>query len=266
MQALSENPAKSKGFLGSRGGFAWPTVQGASRTCGRLIDHRTRGSTMLHARSQGSPLRPRRARSVRSSQQAQPWQGRPRPGLSTTRRSRTPTPTPPRPCRQIQVNGLLGTFLAWKGQADNKVQYKYRLNGTWHATRVIPGAYTNTSPSAALFATKLGQQAVFVAWKSIGKTGGLQRHQVLRRRRRQQQQHQLDHATCAAGRACTPRLLPRRPCSSRPMPRTLGSSSPTAVPTPRADRDRHRDRDLLAAVQLGHQEGEVRLGQRHDDR
>jgi len=74
---------------------------------------------------------------------------------------------------QIQVNGQLGTFLAWKGQADNKVQYKYRLNGTWHATKVIPGAYTNTSPSAALFATKLGKQAVLVAWKSIGKTGGL---------------------------------------------------------------------------------------------
>ena len=74
---------------------------------------------------------------------------------------------------QIQVNGRLGTFLAWKGQADNKVQYKYRLDGTWHATKVIPGAYTNTSPSAALFATKLGKQAVLVAWKSIGKTGGL---------------------------------------------------------------------------------------------
>jgi hypothetical protein len=74
---------------------------------------------------------------------------------------------------QIQVNGQIGTFLAWKGQADDKVQYKYRLNGTWHATKVIPGAFTNTSPSAALFATKLGKQAVLVAWKSIGKTGGL---------------------------------------------------------------------------------------------
>jgi hypothetical protein len=74
---------------------------------------------------------------------------------------------------QIQVNGRLGTFLAWKGQFDNKVQYKYRLNGTWHATKVIPGAFTNTSPSAALFATKLGKQAVLVAWKSIGKNGGL---------------------------------------------------------------------------------------------
>ena len=74
---------------------------------------------------------------------------------------------------QIQVNGRLGTFLAWKGQFDNKVQYKYRLNGTWHATKVIPGASTNTSPSAALFATKLGKQAVLVAWKTIGKNGGL---------------------------------------------------------------------------------------------
>src|SRR5215469_6005781 len=73
---------------------------------------------------------------------------------------------------QIQVNGRIGTFLAWKGEFDNKVKYKYRLNGTWHATRVIPGAFTNTSPSAALFATKLGKQAVLVAWKSIG-GGGL---------------------------------------------------------------------------------------------
>jgi hypothetical protein len=73
---------------------------------------------------------------------------------------------------QIQVRGELGTFIAWKGQFDNKVQYKYRLNGTWHGTKVIPGADTNTSPSAALFATKLGKQAVLVAWKSIG-GGGL---------------------------------------------------------------------------------------------
>jgi hypothetical protein len=73
---------------------------------------------------------------------------------------------------QIQVNGRIGTFLAWKGEFDNKVKYKYRLNGTWHATKVIPRAFTNTSPSAALFATKLGKQAVLVAWKSIG-GGGL---------------------------------------------------------------------------------------------
>lgn len=74
---------------------------------------------------------------------------------------------------QIQVNGRLGTFLAWKGEFDNKVHYKYRLNGKWHASKIIPNAFTNTSPSAALFATKLGKQAVLVAWKSIGKNGGL---------------------------------------------------------------------------------------------
>jgi hypothetical protein len=73
---------------------------------------------------------------------------------------------------EIQVRNELGTFLAWKGQFDNKVKYKYRLNGTWHATKVIPGAFTNTSPSAALFATKLGKQAVLVAWKALG-NGGL---------------------------------------------------------------------------------------------
>jgi hypothetical protein len=73
---------------------------------------------------------------------------------------------------EIQVQGQVGTFLAWKGQYDNKVKYKYRLNGKWYATSVIPGAFTNTSPSAALFATKLGKQAVLVAWKALG-SGGL---------------------------------------------------------------------------------------------
>jgi len=72
----------------------------------------------------------------------------------------------------IDVNGLQGTFLAWKGQFDNKVKYKIRINGKWHATKVIPGAATNTSPSAALFATNKGREAVFVAWKTIG-GGGL---------------------------------------------------------------------------------------------
>lgn len=72
----------------------------------------------------------------------------------------------------IDVNGLQGTFLAWKGQFDNKVKYKIRINGKWHGTKVIPGANTNTSPSAALFATNKGREAVFVAWKSIG-GGGL---------------------------------------------------------------------------------------------
>jgi hypothetical protein len=73
---------------------------------------------------------------------------------------------------EIQVNGRLGTFLAWKGQFDNKVQYKFKLNGHWYATKFIPGADTNTSPSAALYTTKLGKEAVLVAWKGLG-NGGL---------------------------------------------------------------------------------------------
>lgn len=72
---------------------------------------------------------------------------------------------------EIQVAGQVGTFLAWKGEVDNRVQYKFRLNGKWHATRVIPGAYTNTSPSAALFATNKGKEAVLVAWKTIANPG-----------------------------------------------------------------------------------------------
>src|ERR1700722_1705206 len=71
----------------------------------------------------------------------------------------------------IDVNGLQGTFLAWKGQFDNKVKYKIRINGKWNATKVIPGAATNTSPSAALFATNKGKEAVFVAWKTISHVG-----------------------------------------------------------------------------------------------
>jgi hypothetical protein len=73
---------------------------------------------------------------------------------------------------EIQVNGQLGTFLAWKGQFDNKVQYKFKLNGHWYGTKVIPGAFTNTSPSAALYTTKMGKEAVLVAWKGLG-NGGL---------------------------------------------------------------------------------------------
>ena len=71
----------------------------------------------------------------------------------------------------IDVSGLQGTFLAWKGQYDNKVQYKIKINGKWHATKAIKGAFTNTSPTAALFATNKGKEAVFVAWKTIAHTG-----------------------------------------------------------------------------------------------
>jgi hypothetical protein len=72
----------------------------------------------------------------------------------------------------IDVNGLQGTFLAWKGQFNNQVKYKIKINDHWHATGAIAGAATNTSPTAALFATNKGREAVFVAWKSIG-GGGL---------------------------------------------------------------------------------------------
>src|ERR1700722_14744664 len=67
----------------------------------------------------------------------------------------------------IDVNGLQGTFLAWKGQFDNKVQYKIKVNGKWHATKAIPGADTNTSPSA----TTKGREAVLGAWKTIAHPG-----------------------------------------------------------------------------------------------
>ncbi len=164
---------------------------------------------------------------------------------------------------QIQVNGRLGTFLAWKGQVDNKVQYKYRLNGTWHATKVIPGAYTNTSPSAALFATKLGKQAVLVAWKSIGKTGGLSAIKYSDGVVANNGSIKLDQAARYARRQVlrdlgfAGRVVPgqrHQPACHRRLPRSL---------RPRADRDRHRDRHCRAQLQLGHQEGQVSLGQRH---
>src|ERR1700739_5085937 len=50
---------------------------------------------------------------------------------------------------QIQVNGQLGTFLAWKGQANDKVQYKYRLNGTCDANQGIPRGLPKTLPRGA---------------------------------------------------------------------------------------------------------------------
>jgi hypothetical protein len=110
---------------------------------------------------------------VRSPQPAPPWRP-PTPTWSKVNPAVPDAYTNTTPAlSQIQVNGRLGTFLAWKGQYDNRVQFKYRLGGKWRATHVIPDAFTNTSPSAALFATKLGKEAVLVAWKSIGKNGGL---------------------------------------------------------------------------------------------
>lgn len=72
---------------------------------------------------------------------------------------------------QVDVSGLNGTFLAWKGEFDNAVQYKIRLRGHWYPEGAVPGAHTNTSPTAALYATIGGKEAVLVAWKTIGKGG-----------------------------------------------------------------------------------------------
>ena len=169
------------------------------------------------------------ARSVRLPRRALPWQGR-RPPWSKHNPAVPSAFTNTTPALSaIDVNGLQGTFLAWKGQFDNKVKYKIRINGKWHGTKVIPGANTNTSPSAALFATNKGREAVFVAWKPRQRRP--EHDQVLGRRGRQQRLNQLDQAEVVvpggkyfrdlgfAGRA-----VPRQRDELR------ASSSPTAAP------------------------------------
>src|SRR5215475_334132 len=44
-----------------------------------------------------------------------------------------------------------GTFVVWKGQRDNNVHYKFKVNGKWSASLIIPGAHTDASPAAAFY-------------------------------------------------------------------------------------------------------------------
>jgi hypothetical protein len=64
--------------------------------------------------------------------------------------------------------GVAGTFLAYKGQLDNNVQYKFQLNGKWSKKfGTIPGAHTTTSPAAAFYTDPLSKDAELVVWKRL---------------------------------------------------------------------------------------------------
>lgn len=67
---------------------------------------------------------------------------------------------------------IVGTFVVWKGQFDNRVHYKFRISGHWSKSEIIPGAFTNTSPAAAYYTDLKGKDSELVVWKSIG-SGGL---------------------------------------------------------------------------------------------
>jgi len=64
--------------------------------------------------------------------------------------------------------GVAGTFLAYKGQLDNNIQYKYKLGGTWsHGVGTIPGAHSTTTPAAAFYIDPLSKDAELVVWKRL---------------------------------------------------------------------------------------------------
>jgi hypothetical protein len=63
---------------------------------------------------------------------------------------------------------VAGTFLAFKGQLDNNVKYKFQLNGKWSkGVGTIPGAHTTTSPAAAFYTNSLGKASELVVWKRL---------------------------------------------------------------------------------------------------
>jgi hypothetical protein len=64
--------------------------------------------------------------------------------------------------------GVAGTFLVWKGQFDNKVQYKYKINGKWSkGIGTVPGAFTTTSPAAAFYTDPNSKSSELVFWKRL---------------------------------------------------------------------------------------------------
>jgi hypothetical protein len=64
--------------------------------------------------------------------------------------------------------GVAGTFLVYKGQLDNNVQYKFQLSGRWSkGVGTIPGAHTTTSPAAAFYIDPLSKDAELVVWKRL---------------------------------------------------------------------------------------------------
>ena len=65
--------------------------------------------------------------------------------------------------------GVRGTFVAWKGQNDNRVIYKFKIGHKWSGG-VVPGALTTTSPAAAFYIDPHSVDAVVVVWKRLRST------------------------------------------------------------------------------------------------
>ncbi len=78
----------------------------------------------------------------------------------------------------IDVNGLQGTFLAWKGQVNNQVKYKIKINGKWHADRRGPGrGYQHLGQARRLlyFATNKRRRGRVLRSVEVDGGGGLSR-------------------------------------------------------------------------------------------
>ncbi len=71
----------------------------------------------------------------------------------------------------LTSQNINGVFVTWKGQFDNKVNYKFKIDGKWSKSETIPGAATNTSPAAAYYTDLKGKDSELVVWKSISKSG-----------------------------------------------------------------------------------------------
>jgi hypothetical protein len=63
-----------------------------------------------------------------------------------------------------QIGGL---FVAWKGQLNNNIMYRYRFNGRWSAVHAIPGAHSGLGPAAGFYTDARGKPAEFVAWRAL---------------------------------------------------------------------------------------------------
>lgn len=68
------------------------------------------------------------------------------------------------------LNGVRGTFVTWKGQLNNHVMYRYKVNGKWSKVESVPGAETTAGPAAAFYTDQNSKPAELVAWKALKST------------------------------------------------------------------------------------------------
>jgi hypothetical protein len=65
------------------------------------------------------------------------------------------------------ASDVRGTFLVWKAQLANTVDYKYEVAGKWSATAAIPGATTSAGPAAGYYTDPFSKNAELVVWKAL---------------------------------------------------------------------------------------------------